>query len=347
MHTLITLLASGAMAIILCIPLIIYFFFYRFSDKKLQTVYVGMNTQQGHQLMPIKAGPSGSILLFPLLIPGLGQLSLAFRGQYMEWLSWFIATLIVSIIIGVTPLGIDPNITNANDLTTYNIIGMVLTTLTLVIPMYYFVPFANKSRLKKLVLQGANIRNSYNDVDKIYEYLGMDSSQLNKPVPDGAVRGQTHNYMVPDSKNDVAPKDDPNDWSHLTTQDLKLLLKSEGIPYVASSTKEELLQLCDEHLRTEVKDESNDWSHLTAQDLKLLLKSDGIPYAAGSTKEELLELCEEHLKPKVKKEPIVVKESPYDNMTVAQLMDELESRKITYKKNMNKKELRDLLNKEK
>ncbi len=300
MDTFLQLLFSGAFAIILSIPLMIWFLIYRFDSNRLQVVYVGVSSPQGQQqLAPLKTGPAGAVILWSLLMPMVGQLVLAFRNQFKEWLIWFLITITINMIIYFTNSTIvwDPNISfteNVNNLSAKQIILFTVQVLGIIIPMYWFSLTVNKSRIKKMVVAGYNIRNPYNDVSRIYKYLGLDENGIakQKELPEGAVRGQTHDYVVPETENN--DEDDSIDYSHLTIYDLKLLLKSEGIYFDPSSTKEELLELVNEHLVEE--------------------------------------------KVEVKKD-----ESPYDRMTVAQLMEELDKKGISYKKNMKKSELRELL----
>lgn len=232
--------------------------------------------------MPAKIGFSWSIFFF-------GYWALIFRRQFMEF---FILLFITAPLITVSQGMAKSLFSDTKNVGLW--FGFVLTTISWVSIYSYFIVYGNKTRLRKLHNAGFSFDNGLNeDVKDIYAYIGVQQRLSPEELKPEERQGKTHTFVVPE--NQAKREEDPNDWSHLTMQDLKLLLKSEGVVYDGDTTKDELLELCDKHLRIEVPE-----------------------------------------KPKRDK---------FDKMTVAQLMDELENKKIPYKNNMTKEQLKELLKK--
>ena len=277
---------------------------YQYNRNRLRHIIITFSGPDGTiKKQPLKIGLSWTIYFF-------GGWALLFRGQFIEWVIYFLSGILLSTIIAFNIPHNTPS-PLPNELTKMHIYNWVIISVSLVAHSLlkdYYILIGNRIRLKKMHLMGYSFDNGLNsDVQGIYDYIKVTSQGVSytskdemNPLGKNEVEGDKFRYVVPENK-----EVDENDYSNLTNQDLKLLLRSEGVPFDPSSDKEELLKLVDEYVKEDiVEDESfsdDELENLTIQDLKLSLKVDGIPFSSGMTKEELITLLKES-KPTVKKE---------------------------------------------
>lgn len=164
-----------------------------------------------------------------------------------------------------------------------------------------FVLFGNKWRLRKLYDKTGTMTFDLpenDNPDDIYDYINVQRrASSNNDLKPGVVQGQTHQYVVPDKALEEPVED--YDYSTLTIQDLKLLLKSEGIPFAADSSKEELLELVEENIAKEqratqekelAKYNDSMYHTMTVQELVAELDKKNIAYTSNMRKNDLIKL---------------------------------------------------------
>jgi|GEM_PF-2259066 len=140
------------------------------------------------------------------------------------------------------------------------------------------------------------------NVEEIYAYIGVNpKTEKAEVLLNNVVQGEKHKYVVPerqvsDKEQEIESEFD-DDYSSLTMQDLKLLLRSENIPFDNTLSKEELLELVDKYI-------------VETPELDV---------------------------------PKVNEKNKFQNMTIAQIIEELKLRNIEYKNSMKKDELIKLL----
>lgn len=229
--------------------------------------------------------------------------ALLFRGQFIEWLIVFFGGGFLTTMATFSLLGFVVPESGSIDfaaITPLEWVGWALFTLADILLIGYYVIVGNKLRLRKLYDRGYSFEHPQNgDTAFIYEYMDRQprGNQANTPLKPGVVQGQSHQYVVPDSN--LEEPEETYDYSTLTIQDLKLLLKSEGIPFNATLTKEELLELVEENIaiaqRTEAKAKNAKYSDsmyhtMTVQELVAELDKRGIQYTSTMRKPDLVKL---------------------------------------------------------
>ncbi len=236
--------------------------------------------------------------------------ALLFRGQFIEWMIvFFIGMFLNSMAImslfnfnteimeGIETFNVIKQLGEAN---VWGIVGWTAFTLMHVLLIGYYVIFGNKIRLRNLHRKGYSFNHPQNgDINAIYEYIGEQprAAQTGQNVKPGVVQGQTHQYVVPDEK--VEEPEETYDYSTLTVQDIKLLLKGEGIPFNSSMTKEELLELVEEHIAKAQRKEAaaknakykdSMYHTMTVQELVEELDKRSIKYTSTMKKADLVKL---------------------------------------------------------
>ncbi len=166
--------------------------------------------------------------------------ALLFRGQFMEFLILFLAGILLE-----TP-GLALLLTAATGVGTS--VAMELTLGIILICMYsaitsYYVAYANRNRLRMLIARGYNVTLTPN-LGELYKFLGIIQPVGQQELKPNQRAGESHTYVVPEKQ-----EEEEEDYSTLTVHDLKLLLKSEGVPFNSSATKKQLLELVDEHIK--------------------------------------------------------------------------------------------------
>ncbi len=181
--------------------------------------------------------------------------SLAFRGQFMEWIITFIITLFLGSIgpFNVLMVGISGTSNHLSELnlTTDFIVVYTLAFTGYMIWINYLVIYGNKRRILTQMKRGMDFSTTP-DYPKLLEYLGVTQRTPQSDLAPNVKAGQSHDYVVPDAVV-KEEKEAQDDYSMLTVNDLKLLLKSEGVPYSTYDDKEALLKLVDEHIKVEEK----------------------------------------------------------------------------------------------
>lgn len=294
-------LISMGIVFLITFPILIGVGIYQNNRNRMRHIFITFSGPDGTiRKVQMKIGISWTIYFF-------GQWALLFRGQFIEWIILFFATLATSTVIAFNFKAGNPSPSPLPEIGStmkwFNWLLIVAALLFESLLKTYFILIGNRRRLQKMHAQGYSFDNGLNtDVQGIYDYIKKPSSSTAsflskdeiKPLGENEVQGKTHKYVVPEKT-----EEDKNDYSNLTLQDLKLLLRSDGIPFDAKSTKEELLELIKENIKEE--DESFDQdelSSLSMQDLKLLLKMDGVPFEPSMKKEDLVELAKKNKKNK-------------------------------------------------
>ncbi len=183
-----------------------------------------------------------------------GQWALLFRGQFMDFLILWISRWILigagAMVIITTQTGIAYETVLATPLedvfkqmSTLSIIGWVALWGIWLSIRIYFVAFANKRRLITYNARGFDFSQTPN-LGALYEYMGIVPRTPQSELKPDQRAGQTHDYVVPEQQ----VKEEKEDYSTLTINDLKLLLKSEGVAFDSKFSKEELLKLVDKHI---------------------------------------------------------------------------------------------------
>ncbi len=194
--------------------------------------------------------------------------ALAFRGQFMPFLIMMITGMIVfsglgiiSLITmglgGTSPTDLDLDIWEYSYVSDYftQQEGWKIAMDFLGVGFYlavvnYYVAFANRERIKQYVAKGFDFSQSPN-LKSLYEYIGYVPRTSPKDLAPNVKSGQAHDYVVPDAEAKKAQETkeaEKEDYSMLTINDLRLLLKSEGIPFTTTQSKEDLLELVDKHI---------------------------------------------------------------------------------------------------
>ncbi len=249
--------------------------------------------------------------------------ALIFRGQFIEWLLVFFIGMFFVIQGAYRPdstvfehgygaLGVfnlwGAAVSNSAYLSVSdyfsnganNVTIQIFIFISYMVYINYLVAYGNKRRILANMRRGMDFTLTPN-YGALAEYLGVAPVTPAKDVAPNVRAGQAHNYVVPDA---VVQKEveDENDYSMLTVNDLKLLLRTEGISFDATSSKEELLKLVDLHLKEEkepIKEEpkeevgiakKRDYTSITISELKSILNSEKIEFDASATKQELIEL---------------------------------------------------------
>ncbi len=165
--------------------------------------------------------------------------ALLFRGQFMEFLiylllggslqfagQWLIAESIVNGQIQI-----------------FNLIFGIIVICLYSAMISYYVAYANRNRLRMLIARGYNVTLTPN-LGELYKFLGIIQPVGQQELKPNQRAGESHTYVVPEKQ-----EEEEEDYSTLTVHDLKLLLKSEGVPFNSSATKKQLLELVDEHIK--------------------------------------------------------------------------------------------------
>ncbi len=192
--------------------------------------------------------------------------ALAFRGQFLPFLIVMLLTLftfgtgIISIILlAGAPVGgageyAIPSISEwFATASTSVIVWKTIMIAGYLVVINYYVAFANKERILQQINRGFDF-SSTPGVDELYKYIGH-TPRVAPKAGTSIKAGTSHDYVVPDAVVEQEKEENDYDYSNLTVNDLKLLLKSEGIPYTTSDTKESLLDLVDEHIVAPAKEE--------------------------------------------------------------------------------------------
>ncbi len=162
----------------------------------------------------------------------------------------------------------------------------------------YYVAFANKDRILQQIQRGFDFSHTPN-VAELYKYVGY--IPRTAPTPGTNVQaGKTHDYVVPDAvvENEIAKQaENDYDYSNLTVNDLKLLLKSEGVPYTTSNDKDELLELVDKFIvepaKAEERKEKAQIKKANADAAAAKSEADKALAEAKAAKEEALKIMAE------------------------------------------------------
>lgn len=182
--------------------------------------------------------------------------SLAMRGQFLDFLIMMLVTLFT---IGAGALGVamvalfDPETSSALGTVqdvfagadTWAIVVWVVEMLIYLAAANYYVAYANKRRIAMYMQKGFDFSMTPN-MAELYAYVGVTERKKPEELGKEVRQGQTHDYVVPEKEVEESTSDD---YSMLTVNDLKLLLKSEGVPFPTSATKEQLLELVDEFVK--------------------------------------------------------------------------------------------------
>lgn len=353
----------GSFLIVLVIELIFYapliiVWYIQQKKNRIRHINITYSAPNGSVVKsPIKIGFSWTIFFF-------SSWALLFRAQFLEFLMLLFGKSFLNTFALMSLVGFSGDVVSSNEeimnlfseANAWEIIGYVIFSILSVALGYYFILFGNKLRLRNFYRRGYSFDLPENgNIDDLYDYIGEQPKKVNENLAPNVVQGSSHQYVVPEN-NQSNSKDD-NDYSSLTVQDMKLLLKTEHIPFDSSMTKEELLELIDTFI---VKPKENvdlkieDFANLSISDLKLLLKTNNVYFESNLTKEELLELVLEHEKGennnlksneiKTKDENIGIKTSlDYKKMNLQEIILLLDKRKIVYENTMKKNELIDLL----
>jgi hypothetical protein len=114
-------------------------------------------------------------------------------------------------------------------------------------------------RILKLIREGAEVEPTNHNVKGIMEYLKKGDKTIDAPLGEDMVKGATHRYVVPpknsDVKENITNKYEENDYSNLSMNDIKLLLRTEGINFSSEDSKENLLNLIQKHIEEPRKKE--------------------------------------------------------------------------------------------
>ncbi len=187
--------------------------------------------------------------------------ALAFRGQFIPFLIIMLTTIFTFSGFGITGLwwagtgGIQSTVSEVVGGATSQEITLTLLFMGgYLFAINYYVAFANKERILAQINRGFDFSQTP-ELAALYKYVGH--VPRTKPEPNTNIQsGKSHDYVVPDAvvKKEV---EDNHDYSMLTVNDLKLLLKSEGIPYTTSDTKEVLLELVEEFIAAPARKEES------------------------------------------------------------------------------------------
>ena len=348
-----TVIARFIITFLISLPILIGVGIYQTNRNRTRHITVTFSGPDGTiRRAQIKIGISWTIYFF-------GGWALLFRNQFKEWIILFFSS--IALTVSIRYISNLSNLENLGKLARLAISSSLLLAFTLL--KDYYILIGNRLRLQSLNKRGYSFDNGLNeDVKGIYEYIKVPQGETAqymskdemKPLKENEVQGERHKYVVPEKKE---TNEDDNDYSNLTSQDLKLLLRSDGIPFDSTSTKEELLEIVNKNIKPKKIDEEhdNDYSNLTSQDLKLLLRSDGIPFDPSFTKEELLEVVNENLnskeKPKQEKESKPKKEPKQEkelkDLSMQELKLYLKKEEIDFKPSLRKEELLKLAEKNK
>ncbi len=196
-----------------------------------------------------------------------GSWALVFRGQFMEFLMLFMSKLLLITVgvmtILVTSTGIDPTssvaaaqefaaldvVTVFQSMSIMQVVGWVALYGLFIGIRIYFIAYANKRRILMYHNRGMDLSQTPN-LKELYDYAGIIPRKKPEDLAPNQRQGQAHTYVVPEKPIE---EEDDNDYSNLTVQDLKLLLKSEGVPFPSSATKAQLLELVDEFIVEKAK----------------------------------------------------------------------------------------------
>ncbi len=193
---------------------------------------------------PMDTGWSWTVYLF-------GAWALAFRGQFLEFMILFLSRVILISAIAFSLTGLDYDVVGSfetpfvqvfESMSTKDIVLWVIAYALFISIKIYYVAFANRNRLRAYYNRGVDLSQSPN-LDKLYEFLGVVPRVKQEDLAPNVKSGQTHDYVVPE------PEEEVDDYSTLTVNDLKLLLKSEGVPFPSTATKSQLLELVEKHIK--------------------------------------------------------------------------------------------------
>ncbi len=292
---------------ILMLPLVVVYVI-QVKRNRMRHIIVTFSAPDGtKRQMPLKIGFSWTIFFF-------GGWALLFRGQFWEFLilfflGWIFGSLALLSLNGFETTSVIDVSTLFKNATALGIAGFILFNLINMFLRYYYVLYGNKIRLRNLYHKGFSFDDPRNgNIDDLYEYIGMKKRiNVNDLMPN-VKRGSTHDYVVPE-KNEVKINESDFDYSNLTMQDLKLLLKSESIAFNSDETKEDLLELVNEYIvkpkkekikkqieakqKEQKKLESSKYFELPISEIMEKLEKKGIKYGSSSTKLELIKLLEE------------------------------------------------------
>ncbi|BDU67713.1 MAG: hypothetical protein TYPL_3660 [Candidatus Tyloplasma litorale] len=273
--------------------------------------------------MPLKIGFSWTVFFFK-------GWALLFRGQFIEFLIVFFGTTMLSAfglycLNGFNPIPDDATFSIiVDDATVGGWIGFISMLLISTAISYYYILFANKLRLRSYYKRGFSFDDPRNgNIEDLYKYINVQPKTVNEEeLAPNVKQGSTHQYVVPE-KHEQKVEENNHDYSNLTPQDLKLLLKSEGIPYSPESNKNELLELVEEFIVKPAKEKE---------------------------KIERERIKKERAEAAIKEQAEIEKNNKYPNskyskLTIIELVKELDSKKIKYENNMNKEQLIELLEK--
>lgn len=265
-------------------PLIVVYFIQE-KKNRIRHIIVTFSAPDGSQrAMPVKIGFSWTIFFFK-------GWALIFRGQFIEFLILLFGGTLLS---GFSIASLSLKITWMA--WTLSFVFIILSTCL----SYYYILFGNKLRLRSLYRRGFSFENPENgDTSDLYDYIGEKprTVQTGEYVKPGVVQGQTHQYVVPDEG--VNEPEEDYDYSTLTMQDIKLLLKGEGIPFNSSMNKEELLELVEKHIAKEQRKEAKAkntkykdsiYYKMTVQELVKELDKREIKYTPTMKKADLVKL---------------------------------------------------------
>ncbi len=282
-------------------------FLYGLKDKTIRPrpVVVEFSAPDGsRRAAPLEIGYSWTVLVFR-------GWALLFRGQFIEWLILFFFGSFLSSMAVMALVGFDPSLLGTGNgasyvphtlselfasATTLGIVGYFAFALLHIGLISYYVIVANKNRLRAMYNRGFRFDNPRNgNTEEIYQYIGMMKPKPQSELEPNVRQGASHTYVVPEKP---VAEEEEDDYSGLAVADLKLLLRSEGIQFDPTASKDELLELVNEHLVENKKKEVEDYTKLTVNDLKLLMKDEGIIFPSTATKAQLLEMLNEHFKAK-------------------------------------------------
>ncbi|NQX83143.1 MAG: hypothetical protein HRS50_00290 [Mycoplasmataceae bacterium] len=298
-----TLLINIAINFVLLIPLIVVYGIQE-KNNRIKHIIVTFSGPDGlTRQIPVKIGFSWTIFFFQ-------QWALLFRGQFIEFLILFFvgSTLLTLSILSLGGFNIDsttppPFEELAKNANAWEWMGYITFLLSYTALSYYYILFGNKMRLRSLYKKGYSFDNGQNEnVEDIYNYIGEKSKMKDSELKPGQKQGKTHTYVVPDF-NSLDKDEDMYDYSNLTLHDIRLRLKSDGIPFSSEDTREELMELIEKFIiipekqkEKEKKEiiEKSKYAKKTIEELVEELDKEKISYKNTMNKKQLIELLEEN-----------------------------------------------------
>lgn len=276
------LLMQWGILLLVSSPLLIVYF----NRKKkgiVRSIYVSIPNPNGPQRVKVDG------LGFPWPVFWFNKWGMMFRGQMAEGFFWLMTILLLQITMPL--FGVDKFTENTvHTVETINWWFFGITVAVNAIFSYFYVIYADQMKLKMLHMRGFRYDDPENgDVEALYKWIGLPVPRNIEETPD-IKQGTDHNYVVPEQ-----PKEEASDtfrYEKLTMADLKLLLKSEGIPFTPEDSHDQLVELANQYLKEEETEKSRYDSMIVAE-LVEELQNRKIPLNQSMNRDQLIELLEE------------------------------------------------------